>query len=114
MGRRDIESKLFHQPGQPRRLSFGQVHHEPRKSRRVDDWMRQRAFEPPTDQPGVEGIVAVLDQDGALGETEEGPARVTKLRRAYQHRPVYVVSFLGVRVDGRAAIDQRVEERKWA
>jgi hypothetical protein len=76
--------------------------------------MRQRAFEPPTDQPGVEGIVAVLDQDGALGETEEGPARVTKLRRAYQHRPVDVVSSLGVRVDGRAAIDQRVEKRKWA
>jgi hypothetical protein len=76
--------------------------------------MRQRAFEPPTDQPGVEGIVAVLDQNGALGETEEGPARVAKLRRAYQHRPVYVVSFLGVRVDWRAAIDQRVEKRKWA
>ena len=114
MGGGDIETKLLHQPGEPRCLSFGQVQNEPREGRRVDDRMGQRAFQPPTHQPCVEGIVAVLDQDGTVRETKEGPARVTKLRRADQHRPVYVMSFFGVRVNGCAAIDERVEKRKWA
>jgi hypothetical protein len=72
--------------------------------------MRQRAFQPPTHEPGVKGIVAVLNQNGTLRETKEGPARVTKLRRPDQHRPVYVMPLLGVWVDGRSAIDERVEK----
>ncbi|HXC77460.1 MAG TPA: hypothetical protein VNU19_10445 [Candidatus Acidoferrum sp.] len=72
--------------------------------------MRQRAFQAATHQPAVEGIVAVLDQDSALGEPKERPAGITKLRRADQHRPVDVVALLGVGVDRRAAVDERVEK----
>jgi hypothetical protein len=76
--------------------------------------MRQRTLKPATDQPAIECIVAVLDQDGALRETKEGPACVAKLRRADQHRPIYVVSLLGIGVDRRTAIDERVEKRQRA
>jgi hypothetical protein len=110
VGGGDIESQLLDQPGQPGRLSLGQIQHESRERRRVDDRVGQRAFQAATDQPGVEGIVAVLDEDRSLGESEEGPPRVTKLRRANQHRPVDVVALLGVGVDGCAAIDESVEK----
>jgi hypothetical protein len=76
--------------------------------------MRQRAFQPAPNQPCVEGIVAVLDQHGAMRETKEGPSRVTKLGRPDQHRPVNVVPLLGVGVDGRTAIDEGVEKRERA
>ena len=56
----------------------------------------------------------MLDQHGALGETKECPAGVAKLGCPNQHRPVDVVPFLGVRIDGRAAVDEGVEERKRA
>jgi hypothetical protein len=54
--------------------------------------------------------VAVLDQHGAVSETQKGTARVTKLRCSDQHRAVDVMAPVGVRVDRRLAIDQRVEE----
>jgi hypothetical protein len=72
----------------------------------------QRAFQATTDQPRVEGIVAVLDEDCALRESKESPPRVTKLGRADQHRPVDVMALLGVGVDGCAAVDESVEKRK--
>jgi hypothetical protein len=114
VGRRDIEGKLLDQARKSGRLAFGQLQDKPCQGRRVDDRMRQRAFEASAHQPGVEGIVAVLDEHGALGESEERSARVTKLRRPNQHRPVDVVPLLGVRVDRRAAVDQRVEKRERA
>jgi hypothetical protein len=114
VGRRDVQLELLDQAGETRRLALGQLENEPRKSRGVDDRMLQRAFQPATDEPGVEGVVAVLDQDGPLGKTEERPAGVTKLGRADQHRPVDVVPLLGVGIYGRAAIDEGIEERKWA
>ena len=76
--------------------------------------MRQRAFQAASDEPAVEGIVAVLDQDGALCESKEGPPRVTKFGRADQHRPVYAMALLGVGVDRGAAIDKSVEKRQRA
>ena len=76
--------------------------------------MLQRTLQPSTDQPRVEGIVAVLDEDSTLGETKERPAGVTKFGRPYQHGPVDVVPLLGIRIDGRSAVDEGVEERKRA
>jgi hypothetical protein len=114
MGRSDVEAELLHQPRQSGSLSFGQLQHEPCQSRRVDDRVLQRALQPAADQPGVEGIVAVLDQDGALGKTKERAAGVTKFGRSNQHRPVDVVPLLRVGIDWRAAIDERVEKRQRA
>ena len=110
MGRRHIQPELLHEAGEPRRLPLWQLEHKPGKSRRVDDRMLQRALEPPPNQPGVEGIVAVLDQDGAMGEAKECPACVTELRRPDQHRPVDVMALLGVRIDWRPAIDEGVKK----
>jgi hypothetical protein len=72
--------------------------------------MFQRALQPATDQPAVEGVVAVLDEYGTLREAQKRPARVSELRRPDQHRPVDVMPLLGIRVDRRPAIDERVEE----
>jgi hypothetical protein len=114
VGGSDIEAKLLHQPRQSRRLAFGQVQHEPCESRRVDDRVLQRALQTPADKPGVECIVAVLDQDSAVGKTKERTACVTKFGRPDQHRPVDVVPFLGVGIDWRTAINEGVEKRKRA
>jgi hypothetical protein len=76
--------------------------------------MLKRAFEPPANQPGVESIVAVLDQDGTMGETKERSPRVPELRRPNQHRPVDMVAFLGVRIDRRATVDEGVKESEGA
>jgi hypothetical protein len=72
----------------------------------------ERTFEASTHQPRVERVVAVLDQDSALGEAQEGSARVPKLGRADEHRSVDVVTAVGVRVDRSLAVHQRVEERQ--
>jgi hypothetical protein len=110
----DVETKLLDQAREPRSLALGELQNKPRESRRVDDRMQQRALQAAAHQPGVERIVAVLDEDGALGEAEERAAGVTKFGGADQHRPVDVVPLLGVGVDRRAAIDERVEKGKRA
>jgi hypothetical protein len=114
VGRRDIEGKRLDQPRKSRRLAFREVQHKPCQGRRIDDRVRQRALQAPAHQPGVEGIVAVLDEHGALGESKEGSAGVTKFGRPDQHRPVDVVPLLCVWVDRRTAVDEGVEKRKGA
>jgi hypothetical protein len=114
MCRGDVELEDLHQPSQAGRLAFGELQHKSRESGRIDDRVRQRAFEAAADQPRVEGIVAVLDQHRALCETKECPAGIAKFRRPNQHRPIDVVALLGVGIDWRAAIDQGVEKRKRA
>lgn len=112
MRRRDLESKHFHEPGQPWCLSLWKLEHEPRQRRRVDDWVLERAFEATTDEPRVERVVAVLHEHRAVGETEEGAAGVLELGRADQHRAVDVMALPCIRIDRRAAVDERVKERK--
>jgi hypothetical protein len=114
MGRRHVEPKLLDQPGQAWGLAFGQLEHEPGQRRGVDDRMLQRAFEPSTDEPRVECVMAVLDEDGALRKPQECAPRIAELRRTDQHRAVDVVPLLRVGVDRSAAIDERVEERQRA
>jgi hypothetical protein len=108
--RGDVEREDLHQPSQARRLAFGQLQHQPCESRCVDDRVLQRALQSPAHQPGVEGIVAVLHEHRALGETKERPAGVTKFWCPDQHRPIDVVALLRVRIDRCAAVDKRVEE----
>jgi hypothetical protein len=110
VGRRHVEAKLLHQPSQPGGLTLGEVEHQPGQGRGVDDRMLERAFKPATNEPAVESVVAVLDEHRALGETQERPAGVPEFGRTDQHRTIDVVSLLGVRIDGRAAVDERVEE----
>jgi hypothetical protein len=114
VGRCHIETELLHQSGEARRLTLGQLKDEPGQCRGVDDRVLQRAFEAPANQPRVERIVAVLDQNGAVGETKERSTGVAELGRPDQHRPVDVVALLGVRIDRRPAIDERVKEREGA
>jgi hypothetical protein len=76
--------------------------------------MLERALETATDEPRVEGVVAVLNEDRALGEPEKRPARIPELRRADQHRAVDVMALARIRIDGGAAVDQSVEEGKRA
>jgi hypothetical protein len=110
VGRRHVQAQLLDQPREAWSLPLRQVEHQPGKRGGVDDRMLQRALEPATHEPGVERVVAVLHEDGALREPQERAPRVSELRRPDQHRTVDVVSLLGVRVDRRAAIDERVEE----
>jgi len=108
--RLDVESQLVDQERQARGLALRQLEHQPSQRRGVDDRVLERALEPPTDQPRVEGVVAVLDQHRAVREAEKGAARVPELRRPDEHRAVDVVPLARVRVDRRPAVDQRVEE----
>ena len=110
MGGRHVQAQLLHQSGEPRRLPFGQLEHEPGESGGVDYRMLQRALESPTNEPGIKCIVAVLNQDCPMRETQERPARFAELWRPDQHRPVDVVTLLGVRIDGRPAIDESVKK----
>jgi hypothetical protein len=107
-----VEPELFNQPSQPWRLPLRQVEDHPGESGRVDDRVLERGLEASPDEPGVEGIVAVLDQHSPLGKTQKGPPRVPELRGADEHGAVDVVAPARVRIDGRAAVDQRVEERQ--
>jgi hypothetical protein len=108
--RRDVERELFHKASQPWGLSLREVQHKPGQRSGVDDRVLERALESSAHQPGVEGIVAVLDENSALSKSEESPASVAKLRRADQHRTVDVMSLLGIRVDRCTAVDERIEE----
>jgi hypothetical protein len=110
----DVETKLLHQAGEARRLTFRKVENESSQGGGVDDRMLERAFQPAADEPRVERVVAVLDQHRALGKAEERPPGIPELGRPDQHRPVDVVSLPRVWIDGRAAVDERVEERKRA
>jgi hypothetical protein len=63
-----VKAELLHQPRQPWRLTFRQVEHQPGERGGVDDRMLEWALETSTNEPGVERIVAVLDENGALRE----------------------------------------------
>jgi hypothetical protein len=72
--------------------------------------MLERALQPAADKPRVERVVAVLDQHRALGKPQEASPGVLELGRADQHRAVDVMPLAGVGIDGRATVDQGVEE----
>jgi hypothetical protein len=110
----DVEPEVGHEPGEAWHLPLGDLQHQPRQSRGVDDWVLERALQATSDEPGVERVVAVLDEHRAVGEPQEGPARVLEHGRADQHRAVDVVAPARVGIDRSAAVDERVEERERA
>ena len=114
MGRRDVEPEHLDEPGQAGRLALGQVEHQSRQGGGVDDRVLERALQAAADEPRVEGVVAVLDKDRGLRKTQERAPRILELWRADQHGAVDVVALARVWVDGRAAVDESVEERERA
>jgi hypothetical protein len=110
----DVEAQLLHEAGETRRLALGQGQHETRQGGRVDDRVLERALQAATDEPCVECVVAVLDQHRPLREAQKRTARILELGRSDEHRAVDVVTPPRVRVDRRAAVDERVEKRKCA
>ena len=114
VGRRDVEAELGDQPGESRGLAFGKVEHEARQRSGVDDRVLERALEAAADEPGVECVMAVLDEDRAEGKAKEGAARVFEFGRTDEHRAVDVVALARIWVDGSPAIDERVKEGKRA
>jgi hypothetical protein len=112
--RDDVKAEFGHQPLQARHLAFRDLHHQAGQRGRVDDRVLERTLQAASDEPGVERVVAVLDQHRRLGEAEECPSRVLELGCADEHRAVDVVTLPRVGIDGRAAVDQRVEKRKCA
>jgi hypothetical protein len=108
--RRDVEREQLDKPGQAWGLAFRKVQNKARQGRRVDDRVFERALQASADEPRVEGVVAVLDEDSAVREAQERAAGVAKLRRADEHRAVDVVTPVRIRVDRGLAVDQRVEE----
>jgi hypothetical protein len=107
---RHVKGQLLDESRQAGRLSLRQVEHEPRQGRGVDDRVLERAFEASADEPRVERIMAVLDENSSLSEPQEGPARISELRCPNEHRAVDVMAAVRVRVDRRLAVHQRVEE----
>jgi hypothetical protein len=108
--RNHVQGELLHQAGESGSLAFGQLEHESGQRCGVDDRMHEWALEPAADQPRIESVVAVLDEDGAVSESQERPACVFELRRADQHRAVDVMALFCVGVDRSPAVHQRVEE----
>jgi hypothetical protein len=61
VSRRDVEPEVGDEPLQSRHLAFRDLHDQAREGGGVDDRVLERALEPAADEPGVEGVVAVLD-----------------------------------------------------
>jgi hypothetical protein len=113
MRRRHVQFQHLDEAGQTGRLTLGQVEHEPREGGGVDDRMLEGTLQASAHQPGVECVMAVLDQHRTLGKAQKGTAGVAKLGRANQHRPVDVMAAVGVWIDRSLSVHQRVEERQW-
>ena len=107
---RDVDTKLRDQAGETWCLPFRKVEHEARERGRVDDRVLQRTLETAADEPRVEGVVAVFDQDGALREAEKPAAHILELGSTDEHRALDVVAPPRVRVDRGAAVDERVKK----
>lgn len=112
VGRRHVQAELLYQSRQPWGLALWKFEHKPGQGRRIDDRMLERTFEPPSHQPRIERVMAVLHENGALCKTKERPAGVAEFRSSDQHRTIDVMALLRVRVDGGAAVDKSVEEGK--
>jgi hypothetical protein len=108
--RLDLDLQRVHQAGQPGGLAARQLEHQPAERGRIDDRVLEGPGEAPAEDPGVEGVVAVLDQDGAPGEVEKGPPGVPELGRVDEHLALDQVPPLGVGIDRRPGVDQGVEE----
>jgi len=112
VGGRQVDAQHLDQAREAGGLTFRQVEDHARECGRVDDGMLERTLQAAAHEPGVKGVVAVLDEHRALGEAKKRPARVLELGRADEHGAVDAVALARVRVDRCAAVDQGVEERE--
>jgi len=106
----DLDLQRLDQPGEPGCLAAGQLEHQPAEGRRVDDRVLERPGEASPQDPGVEGVVAVLDQDRSAREVEERPPGVPELRCVHEHLAFDQVPPLGVGIDRRPGMDEGVEQ----
>jgi hypothetical protein len=105
-----LDGKRLHECGQAGCLPGGQAEHQAGQRRGVDDGVFERPVQAAAHQPGVERVVAMLDQHRPLRKAEEAAADIAELGSPDQHRAVDLVPAAGVRVDRGPAVDQRVEE----
>ena len=110
----DPDLQGLHQPCQPRRLAAGQLEHKAAQRRGVDHRVLQRPAEAAAEDPGVEGVVAVLHQHGSTGEVEECSPGVAELGSVDEHLALDQVPPLGIGIDRRPGVDERVEEAQRA
>jgi hypothetical protein len=110
----DLDLQGLDQAGESGCLATGQLEHQPAERSRVDDRVLERPRQAPAEDPGVEGVMAVLDQDRSACEVEEGAARVPELGRVDEHLPFDQVPSLRVGVDRRPGVDQGVEQSQRA
>ena len=108
--RLDLDLQDLDQAGQARSLAGRQLEDQAAERGRVEDRVLEWPGKAAAEDPGVEGVMAVLDQDGAAGEVEEGAAGVRELGGVDQHLALDQVPPLGIGVDRRPAVDQGVEE----
>jgi hypothetical protein len=110
MNRLKAQLQRLDQRRQAGRLANRQLEDQTRQRSRVDDRVLQRRSQAATDEPRVEGVVAVLHQHRSARELQERVARVGELGGPDQHVLGDAVPARGVRVDRSAAVDERVEE----
>ena len=106
----DLDLQRLDQAGQARGLTGRPLQDQAGERRGVDDRVLERPRKAAAEDPGVECVMAVLDQDRSTGEMEEGAAGVGELWSVDQHLAPDQVPPLGVGVDRRPAVDQGVEE----
>jgi hypothetical protein len=112
VGRSSLDLELLDHPRQARRLTSGQLEHQPGERRGVDHRVLERRGQAAAHEIRVERVVAVLDEHRSPREAQEGGTGLAESRRADQHRAVDLVPLLRVPVDRGPRLDQRVEKRQ--
>jgi hypothetical protein len=106
----DLNLQRLHQAGKPWRLAARQLEDEAAERRRVDHRVLERPGEAAAEDPGVEGVMAVLHQHGSPGEVEKGPSCIAELGCVDQHLALDQVPPPGVGIDRSTGVDQGVEQ----
>ena len=75
----DLDLEGLDEPGQAGRLSRRQLQDQATERGRIEDGVLERPGEATAEDPGVERVMAVLDQHRGAGEVQEGAAGVREL-----------------------------------
>ena len=110
MDRLQLDLQRLHQARQAGRLAGRELEYQPAEGGGVHHRVLEGSRQPAAEDPGVERVVAVLDQHRSSGEMEEAAPGVAELRRVDQHLALDQVPSLGVGVDRRPGMDEGVEK----
>jgi hypothetical protein len=110
----DLDLQCLDKARQPRRLAWRELEDGPPEGGGVDDGVLERTRQAAAEDPGVERVVAVLDEHGAASEVEERSPGVAELRGVHKHLALDQVAALGVGIDRRPGVDEGVEEAQRA